>query len=380
MTPLLTDERPIPRLNDPSEVASPALVVDRRTVESNLATMLRMAGGPTRLRPHVKTHKMPGLIELATRLGIVKHKCATIAEAEMVAEAGGVDILIAYPMIGPNLERIARLVRTYQGRATFRATVDAIGSAEALSETLEDLGLEIAVLIDLDVGMHRTGIAPGPEAQRLADQILELPALQLDGLHGYDGHIRVPDPQERRDLALRGQEGTFRMAETLRNQVGRPMRLVVGGTPTFPVYAGLDLEGLECSPGTMVLHDANYLRDFPDLPFHPAAALLTRIVSRPRADRICLDLGHKAVAADPPGPALRMTFPGHDELRVVGQSEEHLMVEVDPEFDLPVGTPLYAIPSHICPTSALHQHAVVVEDGHKVDLWPVSARDRILRI
>ena len=99
---------------------SPSLVVDRSVVLQNLESMMRIARGPERLRPHVKTHKMPAIVRLAESLGITKHKCATIAEAEMVAAAGGTDVLLAYPIVGPNIARLARLIRNYPG-TTFRA-------------------------------------------------------------------------------------------------------------------------------------------------------------------------------------------------------------------------------------------------------------------
>src|SRR4051812_34412648 len=99
------------RLNDPSQFLSPSLLIDRSLVRGNLEAMIAMARGAGRLRPHVKTHKMPALVRMCEAMGIRKHKCATIAEAEMVAAAGGTDVLLAYPLVGPNIARLARLVR-----------------------------------------------------------------------------------------------------------------------------------------------------------------------------------------------------------------------------------------------------------------------------
>src|SRR3954453_21817894 len=111
------------RLNDPSRFLSPSLVIDRALVRRNLEAMIALARGADRLRPHVKTHKMPAIVRLCEAMGIRKHKCATIAEAEMVAAAGGADVLLAYPLVGPNIARLARLIRTFPG-TTFRALVD----------------------------------------------------------------------------------------------------------------------------------------------------------------------------------------------------------------------------------------------------------------
>ena len=115
---------------------------------------------------------------------------------------------------------------------------------------------------------------------------------------------------------------------------------------------------MECSPGTIVFHDQGYATRFPDLPFTPTALLLTRVVSRPRPGRICLDLGHKAVAADPAGPRVhRIDVP---EATIVGHSEEHLVVDTPAADRYPVGTCVLAIPTHICPTSALHRCTYVI--------------------
>src|SRR5262245_19833806 len=142
---------------DASELLSPSLLIDHTLVRRNLETMASLARGVDRLRPHVKTHKMAEVVRLAGRLGINKHKCATIAEAEMVASAGGPDVLLAYPLVGPNVARFARLVRGYPA-TTFRAVVDRPEGAEALSQALQKVGRSAAVLLDLDVGMGRTGI------------------------------------------------------------------------------------------------------------------------------------------------------------------------------------------------------------------------------
>src|SRR5262249_2749026 len=131
-------------VNDPGSLLSPSLLIFRDLVRHNLATMIAMTGDPSRLRPHVKTHKMPALVRLTEQSGITKHKCATIAEAEMVAEAGGADVLISYPMVGPNVARLVRLVRAYPA-TTFRATVDDPDAARALSAEASGLDRPIPV-------------------------------------------------------------------------------------------------------------------------------------------------------------------------------------------------------------------------------------------
>ena len=147
--------------------------------------------------------------------------------------------------------------------------------------------------------MGRTGIDPGEPAAELYALIDRLPNLAPDGLHAYDGQIKESDRDARRHAVHPGQERTLALRERLLKR-GLPVpRLVMGGTPTFPIHAELDIPGVECSPGTCVLQDDSYRSRYPDLLFTPAALILTRVVSHPRPGLLCLDLGYKAVAADP---------------------------------------------------------------------------------
>lgn len=364
-------------INRPDDLLSPSLLIFREIVRDNLRKMIAIAGDPGRLRPHVKTHKMPAMVRLAESMGIHKHKCATIAEAEMVAASGGTDVLIAYPIVGPNLHRLARLIAAYPS-TTFRATVDDPDVARALSAAMAAIDRPLPVLVDLEVGMGRTGIAPGEGAEALYALVASLPNLVPDGLQAYDGHIRDFNPADRKQAAAPGLEAIRRLRDRLIDR-GLPVpRLVLGGTPTFPIHAEVNTPGVECSPGTCVFHDAGYVEKFPDLPFTPAAILFTRVVSRPRPGRVCLDLGHKAVAADPVGA--RLVLLGLPDYKLGGQSEEHLVVEAPGADALAPGTPLLAIPTHICPTCALHAFAYVMDGGEVVDRWTVDARARVLGV
>jgi D-serine deaminase-like pyridoxal phosphate-dependent protein len=364
-------------VHDTSELLSPSLLVYPQLVRRNIEEMIKIAGGGARLRPHVKTHKMAEIVRLEESLGVRKHKCATVAEAEMAAAAGATDVLLAYPLTGPNLKRFTQLVRAYR-TTTFRATVDHPDSARALSAAAQGLPSPVPVLVDLDIGMGRTGIQPGEEAAELYALVNELPNLAVDGLHAYDGHIHETDVAQRRQIAQTGVESALALRDRLLKK-GLPVpHFVVGGTPTFPIHAELDFPGVECSPGTPVLYDHSYLTRFPDLPFTPAALLLTRVVSHPGQGRVCLDLGHKAVAADPAGPRAKMLE--LDDARQVVHSEEHMVIETARADSLRIGTPLFAIPTHICPTVALHRRAYIIDDGRLVGQWEVTARDRVLGI
>lgn len=357
---------------------TPALVVSYEQTRANLQTMLEVAGSPERLRPHCKTHKMPDLIRLWLELGVTRHKCATLAEAEMVATAGAPDVLLAYTVVGANIPRVISFRRKFpQVRLTM--LVDHPRPLAELSQALCDAGTDVAVLLDVATGMRRTGVPPGEDAIELYQTICRTPRVEPAGFHWYDGHQHQRDPDERREAVLSEWVPCRQLREELESR-GLPVPgVVAGGTGSFPVYARLTDPGLELSPGTCVFHDAGYKDAFPDLPFTPAARLLTRVISRPTADRITLDLGYKAVASDPPQEK-RVVFPQLPDARIVLQNEEHLVLETAQADRFAPGDELWGVPWHICPTSALHKEAIVVRDGREYARWAVVARDRRLTI
>ncbi|RYD32422.1 MAG: D-TA family PLP-dependent enzyme [Verrucomicrobiaceae bacterium] len=363
---------PLPVLENEDEVPSPALLIHWERVEENLRRMIVMAGGPERLRPHVKTHKLPQIVAWQVSQGVTKCKCATIAEAEMAAEAGARDVLLAAPLAGPNIARFLSLQAGFP-EVAFSALVDDVDALEALNAAAVAVGRTAEVLVDLDIGQRRTGIAP-EKAAELYRRMAALPGIRPGGLHAYDGHLTLRDLPERTAAC----DAAFLQVETLREELlaaGLPVpRVVAGGTPTFPIHARR--QGVECSPGTCVLWDAGYDTNLPDLDFLPAAVLLTRVISRPGSGRICLDLGHKAVASEMPHP--RVIFPTLPDACAVMHSEEHLVLETERTADFPVGTALYGIPWHICPTVALHSAIFLVKNDRTVDEWQVKARARRL--
>jgi D-serine deaminase-like pyridoxal phosphate-dependent protein len=358
-----------------ADVPSPALLVYPDRVEENIRRMIRVAGGVDRLRPHMKTNKLPEVIRMQMDQGITKFKCATIAEAEMVATCLAPDVLLAYQPVGPNVERFIRLVQTFP-KTTFSALVDDEGTIRSLSNAAVQAGLTVNLFLDLDCGMHRSGVPPGPRAAELYRSITRLPGLAPAGLHMYDGHIHDTD------LAIRTRvcEEAFAQFRTMRDDLvtaGLPVPAsVIGGTPTFPLHA--QRTDVECSPGTAVFWDWGYSTMLPDMDFLPAILLLTRVVSKPGANLLCLDLGHKAVASEVPPPRVQLL--GLPDTRAVGHSEEHLVLETDRAAEFPVGSCFYGIPWHVCPTVALHNEAVVVRNGRADERWRVVGRTRRITI
>src|SRR5437868_15531209 len=186
---------------DTSSILSPGLVIFRDLVEKNLDEMIRVAGSAGRMRPHCKTHKMREIVQMQLARGVVKHKCATIAEAEMLAEAGAKDIFWAYNPVGPNIRRVARFAEKYPA-VQFAVTADHAGPVAALGDALASAGKTASVLGDIDCGQHRTGLPAGPAARKLYEQIAATKGLKPGGFHLYDGHNHQTNLDERQAAVL----------------------------------------------------------------------------------------------------------------------------------------------------------------------------------
>lgn len=355
-----------------AELPSPQLVYYPERIRDNIQRMIEIAGGAERLWPHIKTHKMREVVKLLLEAGICRVKCATIAEAEMAAEAGVRYVLLAYPLVGPNRGRFLQLMEAYP-QTEFYAIGDDTEQIQKLGQEAVARNMTVMLLMDVDTGQHRTGVS----MERVVDlysRWAELPGICLCGLHCYDGHRHESD----RGVRDREVESVDIRLQDIKERFHCKI-LVMGGTPSFPCHAGMTQEYL--SPGTCVIQDAGYKNAYPDLPFIPAAAVLTRVISRPSEDTMTLDLGTKAVASDPSGE--RAEIVGMEYAVTVLHNEEHWVVTVPKEHisDIPpIGTELFAIPTHICPTSALYPEAAIVEDGCLAGWWEVTARNRKLRI
>ncbi len=361
-------------INNPDEIYSPGLVVFDEVLWENLARMKKIAGNPNRLRPHCKTHKMIDIIRMEISMGILKHKCATFAEAEMLALAGAHEVTLAYNPVGPNIDRAVQYRRRYP-KVNFSVTADHSEPLKALSAAMENAQIDIDVLLDINPGLGRTGLKPGNRAAEIYSLIDHLPNLHPAGFHVYDGHNHQTSLDERQAAV----DVIWSQVQAFRNKVNNASlpvpKIIAGGTGTFPLYAQLEDPSIELSPGTCVFHDAGYSQLFPDLPFTPAALLLTRVISRPSSDHVTFDLGHKACAADPPA-GHRLQFPSIPDAREVLQNEEHLVIQTARAANYQPGDFELAIPTHICPTSALHTHAWVIQSGIVAGKWEVTARHR----
>ncbi len=363
-------------IKDVDSIDSPCLVIYRQRVLENIRTLISMCDDIRRLRPHVKTHKIKEIAELMLQSGITKFKCATIAEAEMLALAAAPDVLLAYQPTGPKQIRFVELIKKYP-ETKFSCLIDTIDTAKQIAAEAQKAGLTIPIYIDINVGMNRTGIKPDEQAVELYRQCKSTPGLNLVGLHVYDGHIRNKDFEQRTIECNTAFEPVMTMqAALIREGYPEPV-IVAGGSPTFPVY--VMRKKVECSPGTFIFWDYNYLMSCPEQQFLPAALVIARIISLPAENKICIDLGHKSIAAENEINK-RVYFLNAPDLKFTGQSEEHLVAEIPQGHSYGVGDALYGLPYHICPTVALYERALVIKNGRLAGEWKIIARDRKITI
>lgn len=353
------------------EIPSPALVVYRDVVARNIKTIGGLLDGYDRLRPHIKTHKMSQVAKMEMDAGITKFKCATPKEAALLAGSGATDVMIAYPPIGPQIQRVVGLKQTYP-KVTFRTIGDDEPSIRQLSDACVAAGVTIGMLIDLNTGMNRTGAPPGEPSVVLAKLIDDLEGLTFDGLHAYDGHVGG-DGEPRRNKA----KEAIQLAVDTRKQIeaaGIDVPLVVAsGSKGFD--ATDEVDGVtEVSPGTWIFWDTGYGESLA-FPFNWAALVVSRVISTPADDLITLDAGNKGINPDVPAPHFRaLNLDG--ELEFLVRNEEHQLIRLEPGVRRPnVGDVIYLIPKHVCTTVNMYDEAYVIDsDGQWSETWSIDAR------
>jgi len=363
-------------VNDIENLDTPVLVVYPERVKHNIGILKSMIDDVARLRPHAKTYKNKEVTLLMLESGISKFKCATIPEAEMLAMCKAPDVLLAYQPIGPKLKRFVQLVLTYPD-TKFSCLVDNIGAAVEISEAAIKNKIHMPVYIDLNVGMNRTGIAPRNEALQLYVDCDLLPGIKPIGLHAYDGHLHNANLNTRTQQCDECFEPVSKLQADLKHLGYNEPVIIAGGSPTFPIHA--KRKRIECSPGTFVYWDKGYLTELPEQSFLTAALVVSRVISLPDETKLCLDLGHKSVAAEKE-LANRVFFLNAPELAMIGQSEEHLVADGGKGHSYKVGDVLYGLPYHICPTIALYERVITIENNKTSSEWKNIARDRKITI
>ena len=362
------------RLNRPDEVETPALLVYQDMVQHNIREVIRICGSPRRVVPHIKTHKSAEVLRLQMEAGMTSFKCATLREAELLAGNGGGEIIIAYPLLHP--KKISRFMALKQRYPDIDVKV-IVGAPEhlgPLSEAALAHGVKVGVYVDLDTGMRRTGVQPGDEAGRFYAQAAGTPALEVIGVHVFDGQaLYKPDLEERKASVAKSLEYMHDLWDRASRQGIEVRDNVVAGSWTFHLY--LDEETIRVSPGTWVYWDSRNAT-VEELGFKVAAVVLGQVVDRDvEQDTVTVDIGSKAVAPDQPTP-LRFKVVGHERAELLAQSEEHGVIKLNGER-LDVGDMVLASPGHACTPTGKYPYSLVVNgEGNVVGRYDHEARDR----
>jgi 3-hydroxy-D-aspartate aldolase len=361
------------------DVDTPALIIDLDAFERNLRRMADFVSkSGVRLRAHAKTHKSPDIAARQVAMGAVGVCCQKVSEAEVMVEGGIGDVLVSNEVAGrAKLDRLAALAR----RAKVGVCVDDAANVAELEAAAARAGVTIDVLVEIDVGARRCGIAPGEPAARLAEEVARSPHLRFAGLQAYYGSAQhVREASERRDLIARAVahvESTRRALGT----VGLEANIVTGaGTGTYENEAGSRVYNeLQC--GSYIFMDVDYARNKradgkPFDAYEHALFIYATAMSVPAPERVVLDAGLKAFAVDSGMPE-PWKMPGAVYHR---PSDEHGIIDLsNSAARISRGDKVLLVPGHCDPTVNLHDWYVGVRglggaSATVETLWPVAAR------
>jgi D-serine deaminase-like pyridoxal phosphate-dependent protein len=376
--PTRTPSDATPALYTPvSELETPALLVDLDVMERNVERYASLAEDRgVSLRSHAKTHKVPEIAHFQqerTGGGIV---CQKVSEAEVMAASGLDDIYLSYQVVGDG--KLDRLVRLSEKVESFATTVDGPGNVLPLQDAAARRDATVHVILEVDVGLGRTGVALGEPAVEVAELIAEQPDLAFDGVMAYEAHVKG-EAETEADYERLCREAMDDAAATVDRieAAGIPVgELKVGGTATSP-YSSAHPAVTEINPGQYAFNDVGEIEARPWAVGEEDCALtvLSTVISTQVDDRIVVDAGSKTLSMDTD----RMPLPKHrDDVEYVGYSEEHGHLDVgDSDASFSVGDRIEFVVPHVCPTINLHDALVGVRDGTVVDVWDVQARGKV---
>ncbi len=363
------------RIVDTSDILTPALVIYPDIVDANIRNTIRILGDPSRWRPHVKTAKLGYTMRRMVELGVTQCKCATTSELSTACEAGMLDVVLAYSMVGANARRVRELAASYSN-TRLSVLVETTAQAAAWA------GSRLGIFVDVNGGMNRTGVS-----QDRADEVARIvrtargAGITVRGLHYYDGHVRDEDMDERRKAAFAGYDKLMEIIALVERD-GPIEEVITSGTPSFP--CGAEYPGFKdasfihrVSPGTVVYNDTSSVAQLPGLGYQPAVAVLASIVSHPKPNVATCDGGHKSVSADEGVPTCAVI--GRPDATPLRPSEEHLPIEFTGAMPA-IGEQFYLIPRHVCPTVNNFDYAVLVRNGKVVGIEHVTARGHETRL
>jgi D-serine deaminase-like pyridoxal phosphate-dependent protein len=361
---------------------TPEVAIDLGRLQANIgraAATAEMYG--VKLRPHVKTHKMPQIAALQIQAGAVGIQVAKLGEAEVFAQAGITDIFVGYPLVGA--QKITRLLELLEEtKATISVAADSLDVARPIAKAASAAGVQVPLLIEVDTGLRRLGVQPGQSTLDLARELADLDGIELIGLFTHEGHVytQARAVSEKRAMTIAACAAVVETAERIRAD-GIPLATVsVGSSGTFRF--AVECESVtEIRPGTYVFNDLSQLLQGAATPADIAAFVVATVVGRPEATRAVIDAGSKVLTSD----RLLVSDPdttfgsiaGYPGATVSRLSEEHGLVELPANMDLRVGDRVAIVPNHICPVINLTNSASIIADGVVTQRWAVAARGRV---
>ncbi|KAJ5256637.1 hypothetical protein N7478_012741 [Penicillium angulare] len=352
---------------------TPSMIVDLDLCEANIKKLMdRLLPTGLNIRPHLKTTKSAILANKLTKAGAKGGCVAKVSEAEAIAAAGFDDLLITCEIIGP--AKVQRLVELYRKYRNIRIVVDSEIGASAINEALLASGIKepISVLIDLDVGLHRTGVKPGEPAMALAQHIAGLKQLNLIGVQGYEGHLQhLHDKEDRREQCLQSMQILTGTANYLREAGFNIEVVTTGGTGTAEFCA--TVPGVtELQPGSFIFMDTDY-RNAVGTFYSNSLTLLSTVISQQGPQIVTIDTGLKSLTTD---SGLAECKDSRYAYGVLGDEHGSLAWETGTP-NLGVGDRVEMIPSHIDPTVNLHDFYFAHRKGIIEEIWPVDSRGKV---
>ena len=354
----------MPKPKTIAHIETPAVLIDVDRAEANIARAQAHANGVgVKLRPHIKTHKLPYWAKKQLDAGAAGITCQKIGEAEVMADAGLTDIFLPYNILGD--AKLARLLALHR-RVTLSVTADSVETVAGLASTFTDADRRLAVLVECETGMNRCGVETPAEAVTVAQAIAAAPGLEFGGLMTYPA-VGKADEAERR---LRETRDALAAA-------GLSCGVITsGGTPDM--WRSQDASVVtEYRPGTYIYMDRSQIARGAATLDECALTVLATVVSRPNATRAVLDAGSKAFSSDTLGLPDFGEIVGKPEIRVTKLSEEHGVLAVPDGASVAIGERVRVIPNHACVVSNLFDEVYFVSGDRVVDVMPVAARGKV---
>ena len=354
-----------------SRLDTPALLLDLDAFEFNVAKMAgHLHERGVAWRPHAKAFKCPAVAHVLRKAGAIGVTVAKVSEAEVMVAGGIDDVLIAHLIVGrTKADRLAALQR----RADVKVTADHLDQLAPLGRAARRARVSIGVLVDVDLGMRRTGVSSPEAARALARQVADTSGLRFEGIMGYEGHTLMISDQTAKRAAIAGAIGRLDAAREAIEAAGLKCRIVsAGGTGSYQITAGLPgPTELQAGGGVFA---CRYYTEVCQLHGHrPALTLLSTIVSRPYPDRLILDIGLKSVSEHKTPPIL-LDYP---DCPILGLSAEHATVDIPPDSQWRIGEKVSVIPGYSDLTFVLHDRVIAHRAGRVESVWDLLGRGKL---